>query len=92
MFALHLLALAACVRLLFAGRSRAQYRDAWCAILLLAAAVLSRATLLAWLDATAFDATQDRFLFPILPLWSALLVLVVFLGAATFFRPNERRS
>ena len=37
--------------------------------------------LLAWLDATAFDATQDRFLFPILPLWSVVLVLVITLGA-----------
>ena len=46
-------------------------------------AVLSRAALLAWLDATAFDATQDRFLAPILPLWSVCSSFAIALGAKT---------
>jgi hypothetical protein len=58
-------------------RPRAPYGVA---VLLLAVTVLPRLGLFAWLDATAFDSTGDRFLFPVLPLWSALLVLVI--GAA----------
>ena len=45
------------------------------AVVLIGTCVLSRLALFTWLDATAFDATQDRFLFPVLPLWSALLVI-----------------
>ncbi len=46
-------------------------------------AIFLRSALLIWLDATAFDATQDRFLLPILPLWSLVLVLVMGLGIET---------
>ena len=47
------------------------------ALLLLGCAVFSRLLLFAWLDATAFDSTQDRFLFPVLPLWMAFLVVTI---------------
>jgi hypothetical protein len=69
-----------------------EHRGITCAILLLAGAVFLRAALLAWLDATAFDATQDRFLFPILPLWSVVLVLVIALGAEAMGRIRANRT
>lgn len=47
------------------------------AIGLLATTVLLRLALFSWLDATAFDSTQARFLFPVLPLWSAVLCLTI---------------
>ena len=78
---LHTLTAAAVIYLLLSKKSVKEYRGLICAIVLLAGAVFLRAALLAWLDATAFDATQDRFLFPILPLWSVVLVLVITLGA-----------
>jgi hypothetical protein len=78
---LHALATGAAIYLLLSKKSVKDHRGLICAIVLLAGAVLLRAVLLAWLDATAFDATQDRFLFPILPLWSVVLVLVITLGA-----------
>jgi hypothetical protein len=68
------------------------HRGISCAIVLLAGAVFLRATLLAWLDSTAFDATQDRFLFPILPLWSVALVLVIALGAEALGRIRANRT
>jgi len=70
----------AVIYLLLSKKSVKEHRGLIGAIVLLAGAVFLRATLLAWLDATAFDATQDRFLFPILPLWSVVLVLVITLG------------
>ena len=78
---LHTLAASAVFYLLVCKKSVKEQRGLICAIVLLAGAVFLRAALLAWLDATAFDATQDRFLFPILPLWSVVLVLVITLGA-----------
>jgi hypothetical protein len=78
---LHTLTAGAVIYLLLSKKSVKERRGLICAIVLLAGAVLLRAALLAWLDATAFDATQDRFLFPILPLWSVVLVLVITLGA-----------
>jgi hypothetical protein len=69
-----------------------KHSDITWAIMLLAGAVLLRAALLAWLDATAFDATQDRFLFPILPLWSVALVLVIALGAEALGRIRANRT
>ena len=78
---LHTLTAAAVIYLLLSKKRVKEYRGLICAIVLLAGAVFLRAALLAWLDATAFDATQDRFLFPILPLWSVVLVLVITLGA-----------
>ena len=92
---LHTLAAGAVIYLLFSKRSLKEYRGLICAIVLLAGAVFLRAALLAWLDATAFDATQDRFLFPILPLWSVVLVLVIALGTGPMGRirthgTNER--
>ncbi len=79
------------IALLFLLRSkRWPGSEIWSVLLLLLAAVLMRAGLLAWLDATAFDATQDRFLFPILALWSALLVVVSALGAQAWLQPNEK--
>ncbi len=77
MLVLHLLAMGALISLWLPRRRPARRTGLIGAIALLAAAVLLRAALLAWLDATAFDATQDRFLAPILPLWSVLLVLVI---------------
>ncbi|MBA3544735.1 MAG: hypothetical protein H0T83_09900 [Chthoniobacterales bacterium] len=68
------------------GRHRLRF-EALGLVMLLAGAVFLRAALLSWLDATAFDATQDRFLFPILPLWSALLVVLIALGAAAVRHP-----
>jgi hypothetical protein len=35
------------------------------------------ARLFAWLDATAFDSTEDRFLFPVLPIWTVVLLLTI---------------
>ncbi len=90
MFVLHLLAAGALVSLWHSRRCLKGHTGLVCAIALLAAAVFLRAALLAWLDATAFDATQDRFLAPILPLWSVLLVLVIALRGQIFSRPNEK--
>jgi len=89
MIILHLLAAGALVSLWFSRRYLAPHIGLLRAIALLSAAVLLRAALLAWLDATAFDATQDRFLTPILPLWSVLLVLVIALRAQALPRPGE---
>ena len=80
MVMLHALALEAVVYLLFSKTRATDQRGIIYAIALLAGTVLLRAALLAWLDATAFDATQDRFLFPILPLWSVVLVLTIALA------------
>lgn len=89
MVALHLGASAALGWLLLSGRALKAEIGLCCAIALLGSAVFLRAALLAWLDATAFDATQDRFLFPILPLWSVVLVLVIALGCQAM---GQRRA
>lgn len=86
---LHLLALVALVSL------GIRWRDFACnrytiVIVLLAAAILPRLAMFAWLDSTAFDSTQDRFLFPVLPLWSALLLMTI--GKAAAMLPFSRRS
>ena len=80
MVVLHTFAAGALIYLLLSKRTIKEHHGLIYAIVLLAGAVFLRAALLAWLDATAFDATQDRFLFPILPLWSVVLVLVIALG------------
>ncbi|MEP6975976.1 MAG: hypothetical protein ABI897_11005 [Spartobacteria bacterium] len=90
MVVLHVLALGGVFFLWLSRRRMALNFGPLCAIVLLAGAVLLRAGLLAWLDATAFDATQDRFLFPILPLWSVLLVLVI--GCTATAWPNEEKK
>lgn len=92
MLVLHLLATGALISLWLSRPRSAKRTGLVGAIALLAAAVLLRAALLAWLDATAFDATQDRFLAPILPLWSVLLVLVLALrgNPAAVPQPNEK--
>ena len=74
---LHLVATLAVIFLLLnrgKGNAVSGCRDA---ILLLGCAVLLRAFLFAWLDATAFDGTEDRFLFPILTIWMVVLMLSV---------------
>ena len=55
------------------AESSARFADA---ILLLGCAVFFRTCLFIWLDATAFDGTEDRFLFPVLPLWMVVLALL----------------
>lgn len=91
MVLLHAFAAGALFYLLFFQTRLKAHRGVTCAIVLLASAVLLRAALLAWLDATAFDAAQDRFLFPILPLWSVVLVLIIALGAKAMERiPTSR--
>ena len=91
MLVLHFLAAGALASIFFSRRRLEKCAGMVCAIALLAAAVLLRAALLAWLDATAFDATQDRFLAPILPLWSMVLVLVLALrGKAAAPRGGQR--
>ncbi len=85
-YLLHGAALIAAVWLIL-GKSRRPVAPYGVAVLLLAATVLPRLALFAWLDATAFDSTGDRFLFPVLPLWSALLVLVI--GAAFGSRRSQ---
>jgi hypothetical protein len=74
---LHLLAVIALASLALARRRAARSAGFEAAIFLLGSAVFLRGVLLAWLDATAFDAAGDRFLFPILPLWTVTLVLLV---------------
>jgi hypothetical protein len=86
MVLLHAFALGAFIYLLISKVRPKAHRGITCAIALVASAVFLRAGLLAWLDATAFDATQDRFLFPILPLWSVVLVLTIALGTRTMGR------
>ncbi|MEP6698576.1 MAG: hypothetical protein ABJB09_02500 [Verrucomicrobiota bacterium] len=74
--ACHLLAVGAVILLLWKRRQlpvRKGYGDA---IVLLDLAVFLRAGLFSWLDATAFDGTEDRFLFPVLPLWIMVLLLI----------------
>jgi hypothetical protein len=92
MFLLHLLGAGSLVALWLSRRRLAEHDGLVCAIALLATAIFSRAVLLAWLDATAFDANQDRFLAPILPLWSVLLVLVIALRAKTMGRMQTNRT
>src|SRR5262249_14136040 len=86
---LHTLAAGAVIYLVVSKKSVKEDRGLICAIIVLAGAVFLRAALFAWLDATAFDATQDRFLFPILPLWSVVLVLLITLGAEAAGRTHE---
>lgn len=74
---LHLAAGTAIAGLFVTKRRRVTHLHELIPVVLLAAAVLSRLALFAWLDATAFDSTQDRFLFPVLPLWSACLFLFI---------------
>jgi hypothetical protein len=92
MVVLHTFAAGTLVCLLLSKERMKDHRGISCAIVLLAGAVFLRATLLAWLDSTAFDATQDRFLFPILPLWSVALVLVIALGAEALGRIRANRT
>jgi hypothetical protein len=73
---LHLFAVVALVSLAFIRRRAGDSAGYWAAIFLLGSAVFLRVILLAWLDATAFDATGDRFLFPVLPLWTVVLALI----------------
>ncbi|MGI8890497.1 MAG: hypothetical protein ACR2G0_06895 [Chthoniobacterales bacterium] len=82
MVLLHILAGVALVSLLVSRRRLANQSGILLGITLLTTAIFLRGSLLFWLDATAFDATQDRFLLPILPLWSAVLILVIFIGLA----------
>jgi hypothetical protein len=92
MILLHAFAVGALIYLLLSERRPKADRGITCAIVLLASAVFLRAALLAWLDATAFDATQDRFLFPILPLWSVVLVLIIALGTKAMGRMRTHKT
>jgi hypothetical protein len=74
---LHLLVVVALASFAIARRRAGGSAGYGAAIFLLGSAVFLRVVLLAWLDATAFDATGDRFLFPVLPLWTVVLVLTV---------------
>jgi hypothetical protein len=74
--ALHLAAAAAIAWFLCSkrkGESSTRFADA---IIFLGCAVFFRTCLFIWLDATAFDGTEDRFLFPVLPLWTVVLTLL----------------
>lgn len=86
--ALHLVAVCAVAFLFFLRRkmdSSARFRDV---ILLLSCAVLLRSCLFTWLDATAFDGTEDRFLFPILPIWMVVLILTAGWSFEAMRRPR----
>lgn len=86
---LHLLALSGLVAL-FYFRSRGNGRSAFGdAIMLLSGTVLLRVLLFSWLDATAFDGTEDRFLFPVLPLWMVVLLLTAAWGISRFREVHE---
>ncbi|HEY0725203.1 MAG TPA: hypothetical protein VGD41_14625, partial [Pyrinomonadaceae bacterium] len=74
--ALHLLALGAVAWLLYWQRGREKAALFADAIFFLGCVVLFRTCLFIWLDATAFDGTEDRFLFPVLPLWTVVLALL----------------
>lgn len=74
---LHFLAIAALASLAIFRRRAGSSAGYGAAIVLLGSAVVLRVLLLTWLDATAFDATGDRFLFPVLPLWTVVLVLTI---------------
>jgi hypothetical protein len=87
---LHLLAVVALASFAIVRRRAGGSAGYWAAIFLLGSAVFLRVVLLAWLDATAFDATGDRFLFPVLPLWTVVLVLTV--GHAVVRVPLERET
>lgn len=92
MVILHICAMGALIYLIFFQRRLKADRGVLAAIAILGSAVFLRAGLLAWLDATAFDATQDRFLFPILPLWSVFLLLLVALGTKAMRRMQTHRT
>jgi hypothetical protein len=89
-FLLHLLAIVALTSLAIFRRGAGGSTGVGIAIFLLGSAVFLRVLLLAWLDATAFDATGDRFLFPVLPLWTVVLVLTI--GHALARVPLERET
>jgi hypothetical protein len=57
-------------------------------ILLLAATIASRVTLFAVLDATAFAGDDQRFLIPVMPLFSVMLLLIIY-QAATALLPKR---
>ncbi len=78
MLLLHFVAIGSGLSLLFPRWRGKISRRFVSTIAVLASAIFLRLLLFSWLDATAFDGTQDRFLFPILPLWSALLLLIIF--------------
>ena len=88
---LHLLAIAALGSLAITRRA-GQSGKFGSAIVLLGSAVFLRVVLLAWLDATAFDARGDRFLFPVLPLWTTVLVLTVGYAAGRFHSSEKRKE
>jgi hypothetical protein len=56
-------------------------------ILLLAATIVSRVALCAILDATAFAGDDQRFLIPVMPLFSVMALLIIF-EAARALRPK----
>jgi hypothetical protein len=74
---LHLLAAAGVTAALLFRRREKVNPSYTSAIALLASAVFVRFALLVWMNATAWDASGDRFMFPILPLWTAVVVLAV---------------
>ena len=82
---LHLGAVAAVTAALLFRRKEKTISSCGSAIILIASAVFVRFTLLVWMDATAWDASGDRFLFPILPLWTAVVLLIV--GCASKKQP-----
>lgn len=86
---LHLLAVAAIALLWIFRHSVVQLSGYASAIGLLASAVFLRGGLFVWLDAIAFDATDDRFLFPILPLWTVVLVLIVGCSVEAMQKPAD---
>ena len=87
---LHLLAIGALVSLAIARRRAGHCGGFGAAICLIGSAVFLRVFLMAWLDATAFDATGDRFLFPVLPLWTTVLLLTVGYATARMFHSSEK--
>ena len=71
------------VTLIGARRRYAVLQDAMCAALLLIfAAVASRVALFTVIDATSWPVAFDRFLFPVMPLGSALLVAMIWKAAS----------
>jgi hypothetical protein len=62
---------------------RLRQRDALtAALVLLGAAILLRVTLFSYLDATWWIGGYERYLFPVMPLYSCFLVLLIYQAIA----------
>ena len=91
-FDLSVAALVAGVVIMLRARKALFAKPLFAVVGLLAVVIASRVALFTFIDATAWPGVQERYLFPVTPLYSAMLILLVYLAFTAVRRPLRNSS